>query len=60
MTHLLKSIGINTFFTIPLTAMVLASQPSFGLPKVIDFRRPLEKDGFWAAVYYIDGFWTAY
>ena len=22
----------------------------------LDFRRPLEKDGFWAAVYYIDGF----
>ena len=26
----------------------------------IDFRRPLEKYGFWEAVYYIDGFWTAY
>ena len=34
--------------------MVLASQLSFGRP-FIDFRRTLEKDGFWAAVYYIDG-----
>ena len=27
--------------------MILAIQPSFGRT---DFRRPLEKDGFWAAV----------
>ena len=36
------------------------SQPAVFWTAFIDFRRPLENDGFWAAVYYIDGFWTAY
>ena len=38
-----------------------ASRPAvFWMPfNLIDFIRPLEKDVFWAAVYYIDGFWTA-
>ena len=40
--------------------MALASRPAVIWAAFIDFRRPLEKDGFWAAVYYIDGFWTAY
>ena len=36
------------------------SQPAVFWTTFIDFRRPLEKDGFWAAVYYIDGYWTAF
>ena len=39
--------------------MVLASRPAVFWTTFIDFRRPLEKDGFWTAVYYTDGFWTA-
>ena len=35
--------------------MVLASQPRRAVfwMAFIDFRQPLEKDGFWTAVYYI-------
>ena len=36
------------------------SQPAVFWTAFVDFRRPLEKDGFWTAVYNIDGFWTAY
>ena len=33
------------------------SQPAVFWTAFIDFRRPLEKDGFWTAVYYIyDGY----
>ena len=35
-------------------------QPAVFWTAFIDFRGPLEKDGFWTAVYYIDSFWTAY
>ena len=31
------------------------SQPAVFWMAFIEFRRPLERDGFWAAVYYIDG-----
>ena len=52
---------INLRYAETVDAMVLASQPAIFCTTFIDFRRPLEKDSYWpVAVYYIDGFWTAY
>ena len=34
------------------------SGPAIFWMAFIDFRRPLEKEGFWVVVYYIDSFWT--